>query len=133
MTRVLLALGSNLGDRDAYLAAAREALSKAGVALVRESRVAETEPVGITNQPRFKNQVLEGDTTLEPRALLERVKRIEEELGRQARERWGPREIDIDILRYDNRTVDEPGLHIPHPELQNRPFLLELIGELETR
>ena len=104
MTRVLLALGSNLGDRDAYLAAAREALSKAGVALVRESRVAETEPVGITNQPRFKNQVLEGDTTLEPRALLERVKRIEEELGRQSRERWGPREIDIDILRYDNRT-----------------------------
>lgn len=133
MTRVLLALGSNLGDRDAYLAAAREALSKAGVALVRESRVAETEPVGITNQPRFKNQVLEGETTLEPRALLERVKRIEEELGRQARERWGPREIDIDILRYDNRTVDEPGLQIPHPELQNRPFLLELIGELETR
>ena len=133
MTRVWLALGSNLGDRDAYLAAARDALSKAGVALVRESRVAETDPVGITNQPRFKNQVLEVETTLAPRQLLERVKRIEHELGRQARERWGPREIDIDILRYDNRSVDEPGLHIPHPELQNRPFLLELIGELEKR
>ena len=133
MTRVWLALGSNLGDRDAYLAAARDALSKAGVALVRESRVAETDPVGITNQPRFKNQVLQVETTLDPRQLLERVKRIEHELGRQARERWGPREIDIDILRYDNRTVDEPGLHIPHPELQNRPFLLELIGELEKR
>jgi 2-amino-4-hydroxy-6-hydroxymethyldihydropteridine diphosphokinase len=133
MTRVWLALGSNLGDRDAYLAAARDALSKAGVALVRESRVAETDPVGITNQPRFKNQVLQVETTLDPRQLLERVKRIEHELGRQARERWGPREIDIDILRYDNRSVDEPGLHIPHPELQNRPFLLELIGELEKR
>jgi 2-amino-4-hydroxy-6-hydroxymethyldihydropteridine diphosphokinase len=130
---VWLALGSNLGDRDAYLAAARDALSKAGVALVRESRVAETDPVGITNQPRFKNQVLEVETTLDPRQLLERVKRIEHELGRQARERWGPREIDIDILRYDNRSVDEPGLHIPHPELQNRPFLLELIGDLEKR
>jgi 2-amino-4-hydroxy-6-hydroxymethyldihydropteridine diphosphokinase len=132
MTRVLLALGSNLGDRDAYLAAAREALAKGGVALVNESRVAETEPVGITDQPRFLNQVLEGDTTLEPRALLERIKGIEQQLGRQPRERWGPREIDIDILRYDNRTVAEPGLHIPHPELENRPFLLELISEMEA-
>ena len=131
MTRVLLALGSNLGDRDAYLAAAREALARAGVALVNESRVAETEPVGITDQPRFLNQVLEGETTLEPRALLDRIKDIERQLGRQQRERWGPREIDIDILRYDNRTVDEPGLRIPHPELKNRPFLLELIGELD--
>ncbi|HET9848347.1 MAG TPA: 2-amino-4-hydroxy-6-hydroxymethyldihydropteridine diphosphokinase [Candidatus Dormibacteraeota bacterium] len=133
MTRVWLALGSNLGDRDAYLAAARNALSKAGVAIVRESRVAETEPIGIVDQPRFKNQVLEGETTLEPRTLLQHVKGIEQQLGRQRRERWGPREIDIDILRYDNRTVDEPGLRIPHPELQNRPFLLELIGELEQR
>ena len=125
-----LALGSNLGDRDGYLAAARVALSKAGITLVRESRVAETEPVGVTDQPRFLNQVLEVDTTLEPRALLERVKGIEQELGRQSRQRWGPREIDIDILRYDNRTVDEPGLRIPHPELTNRPFLLDLLGEI---
>ena len=133
MTRVWLALGSNLGDRDAFLAAAREALSKSGVALIRESRVAETEPIGITDQPRFLNQVLESETTLEPRALLERIKGIERQLGRKPRERWGPREIDIDILRYDNRIVDEPGLRIPHPELQNRPFLTELLGELERR
>ncbi|HVH64487.1 MAG TPA: 2-amino-4-hydroxy-6-hydroxymethyldihydropteridine diphosphokinase [Candidatus Acidoferrum sp.] len=132
MTRVWLALGSNLGDRDAYLAGARVALSKAGITLVRESRVAETEPVGVTDQPQFLNQVLEVDTTLEPRALLHRVKGIERELGRQSRERWGPREIDIDILRYDGRTVDEPGLRIPHPELENRPFLIELLGEVET-
>ena len=131
MTRVWLALGSNLGDRDGYLEAAREALSKRGVTLVRASRVAETEPIGIIDQPRFKNQVLEGETTLEPRPLLEHIKGIERQLGRQQRERWGPREIDIDILRYDNRTVDEPGLRIPHPELKNRPFLLELIGELD--
>ncbi len=130
MTRVVLALGSNLGDRDAYLAAAREALEKSGITVVGESRVAETEPVGITDQPRFLNQVVEVDTTLEPRALLERIKSIEQQLGRQRRERWGPREIDIDILRYDNRTIDEPGLRIPHPELENRPFLLELLGAL---
>jgi 2-amino-4-hydroxy-6-hydroxymethyldihydropteridine diphosphokinase len=132
VTRVWLALGSNLGDREGYLAAARAALKEAGVAVIRESRVAETEPVGITDQPSFLNQVLEVETRLEPRALLENVKQIEQQLGRQHRERWGPREIDIDILRYDHREVDEPGLRIPHPELPNRPFLLELIADLYT-
>jgi len=130
MSKVLLALGSNVGDRDAYLAAARAALVDAGITVKRESRVAETEPVGVTNQPRFLNQVLEAETVLEPRALLTTAKGIEQRLGRQPRPRWHPREIDIDILRYDNRNIDEPGLHIPHPELPNRPFLLELIGDL---
>ena len=131
--KVWLALGSNLGDRDGYLAAAREALAKAGITPIRESHVAETEPVGITDQPRFLNQVLEAETTLEPRALLEQIKGIEQELGRQRRERWGPREIDIDILRYDGQHVDEPGLTIPHPELANRPFLIALLEEMEAR
>jgi 2-amino-4-hydroxy-6-hydroxymethyldihydropteridine diphosphokinase len=133
MSRVWLALGSNLGDRDAYLARARAALTQAGMQIVRESRVAETAPVGIVDQPAFLNQVLEVETAFEPRPLLHTVKRIEQDLGRQSRERWGPREIDIDILRYDNRAVNEPGLHIPHPELQNRPFLLDLLGEIGSR
>jgi 2-amino-4-hydroxy-6-hydroxymethyldihydropteridine diphosphokinase len=133
VTRVWLALGSNLGDRDGYLEAARAALPGAGVTLVRASRVAETDPVGVRDQPRFLNQVLEVETSLEPRPLLEAVKHIEQQLGRTAHERWGPREIDIDILRYDGRTVDEPGLRIPHPELRNRPFLLELIEDLKTQ
>jgi 2-amino-4-hydroxy-6-hydroxymethyldihydropteridine diphosphokinase len=130
---VWLALGSNLGDRARYLQAAREALSAAGITVVHGSRVAETEPIGVEDQPPFLNQVLEVETSLEPRRLLETVKAIEQRLGRVARERWGPREIDIDILRYDRRTVDEPGLHIPHPELHNRPFLLDLLEELHTR
>jgi 2-amino-4-hydroxy-6-hydroxymethyldihydropteridine diphosphokinase len=130
MTRVWLALGSNLGDRDRYLASARAALAAAGVTVVRESRIKETEPVGVTDQPRFLNQVLEAETSLEPRPLLQTIKRIEDEVGRIQRQRWGPREIDIDILRYDGRRVDEPGLHIPHPELPHRPFLQELLGEL---
>ena len=128
-----LALGSNLGDRAGYLQAAREALPEAGIAMVRASRVAETEPVGIRDQPDFLNQVLEVETSLEPRPLLDAVKGIERQLGRTARQRWGPREIDIDILRYDGRVVDEPGLHIPHAELQNRPFLLDLLKEIEAR
>jgi 2-amino-4-hydroxy-6-hydroxymethyldihydropteridine diphosphokinase len=130
---VWLALGSNLGDRSGYLQAARDALPNAGVTVVRASRVAETEPVGTRDQPDFLNQVLEVETSLEPRPLLDAVKGIERQLGRTTRERWGPREIDIDILRYDGRTVDEPGLHIPHPELQNRPFLLDLLKEIDTR
>jgi 2-amino-4-hydroxy-6-hydroxymethyldihydropteridine diphosphokinase len=129
---VWLALGSNLGDRAGYLRGAREALPAAGITLVRTSRVAETDPIGVEDQPRFLNQVLEVETSLEPRPLLDAVKNIERQLGRTARQRWGPREIDIDILRYDGRAVDEPGLHIPHAELQNRPFLLELLEDLEA-
>jgi 2-amino-4-hydroxy-6-hydroxymethyldihydropteridine diphosphokinase len=130
---VWLALGSNLGDRAGYLRTAVEALPDAGITLVRASRVAETEPVGVRDQPRFLNQVLEVETSLEPRPLLEAVKSIEQHLGRTARVRWGPREIDIDILRYDGRTINEPGLHIPHAELQNRPFLLDLLKDIEAR
>ena len=133
MTRVWLALGSNLGDRAGYLEAARAALPKAGITVVKASRVAETEPVGVRDQPRFLNQVLEVETSLEPRPLLDAVKNLEQQLGRTTNQRWGPREIDIDILTYDGRTVDEVGLHIPHAELQNRPFLLKLLEDLETR
>jgi 2-amino-4-hydroxy-6-hydroxymethyldihydropteridine diphosphokinase len=130
VTRAWLALGSNLGDRAAYLQATRESLAREGIDVIAASPVAETDPVGVLEQPRFLNQVLEVETRLEPRALLEAIKRLETELGRKARQRWGPREIDIDILRYDDRTVDEPGLRIPHPELPNRPFLNTLLQEI---
>lgn len=125
-----LSLGSNVGDRDGYLAAARSALPRSGVRLIRQSRIEETAAVGVTDQPAFLNQVLEAETELEPDQLLRTVKQIERELGRQPRRHWGPREIDVDILRYDERTVDQPDLHIPHPELQNRPFLLDLLQEI---
>jgi 2-amino-4-hydroxy-6-hydroxymethyldihydropteridine diphosphokinase len=133
MTQVWLALGSNLGDREGYLRAARVALGNAGITVTDQSHVAETNPVGITDQPPFLNQVLEAETSLEPRALLTTIKAIELALGRKSRQRWGPREIDIDILRYDDRSVDEPGLRVPHPELPNRPFLIELLREVDSR
>jgi 2-amino-4-hydroxy-6-hydroxymethyldihydropteridine diphosphokinase len=132
VTRVWLALGSNLGDRAGFLQAARAALPEAGITVVRASRVDETEPVGIREQPHFLNQVLEVETSLEPRPLLDALKGIEGQLGRTARQRWGPREIDIDILRYNGRVVDEPGLHIPHAELQNRAFLLDLLKDIDA-
>ena len=130
MTRAWLALGSNLGDRAAYLASARAALEREGIQILTASTVLETEPVGVTEQPAFLNQVLEVETQLQPRSLLDTVKRLERELGRSPGPRWGPREIDIDILRYHGLQVDEPGLRIPHPELGNRPFLRRLLAEI---
>ena len=130
MTRAWLALGSNLGDRAAYLASARAALEREGIQILTASTVLETEPVGVTEQPAFLNQVLEIETQLQPRSLLDTVKRLERELGRSPGPRWGPREIDMDILRYQGLQVDEPGLTIPHPEIGHRPFLRRLLAEI---
>ena len=131
--RVYLALGSNLGDRAQFLARAREGLAAAGIRLVRASREADTAPVGVTEQPRFLNQVLEVETSFPPQALLTAIKQLETDLGRVARTRWGPREIDIDILFYGSDVVHEGALQIPHPELANRRFLLELLAELDPQ
>jgi len=106
------------------------ALAQAAIRVTRESRVAETAPVGVIDQPAFLNQVLEVETQLQPRSLLDTVKRLESELGRSPGPRWGPREIDIDILRYQGLQVDEPGLTIPHPEIGHRPFLRRLLAEI---
>ena len=127
---VLLALGSNLGDRSANLAAARRALADNGVLVVRASTVRETDPVGVVDQPAFLNQVIEVATDLGPRPLLQLAKRIEADLGRTPGPRWGPRLIDIDILRYRDQVVDGPDLHIPHPEIPNRPFIIDLLAEI---
>ena len=133
VVRVFLALGSNLGDRAQYLARAREGLATAGVRLVRASRESDTAPIGVTEQPRFLNQVLEVETSIPPQALLTAVKQLETDLGRVARTRWGPREIDIDILLYGSDVVHEGALQIPHPELPNRRFLLELLTEVDPQ
>lgn len=125
-----LALGSNLGDRDAHLETARRDLRELGVRVLRAGRVIETEPVGVTNQPAFLNQVLEIDWAGTPRALLEACKQAEARGGRTPTYRWGPREIDVDILWLDGVSVSEPDLVIPHPRLWDRPFFLEPLLEL---
>ena len=98
MTLCYLALGSNLGDREAYLALAREELEARGARILRESTVHETEPFGVVDQPLFLNQVLEVDWEGSPRDLLLAAKAVETAVGRQPTYRWGPREIDVDIL-----------------------------------
>lgn len=127
--RVYLGLGSNLGDRRGYLDAAAAALSPEANVL-RRSPIYETAPWGFADQPNFLNQVLEAVTELEPVELLAKLKEIERKLGRQERFRNGPREIDIDILLYDDLVLKEGGLQIPHPRMHERAFILGPLADL---
>ena len=132
--RAYLGLGSNLGDRAANLSFARARLRAEGVQVMAESAVEETEPVGGVEQPKFLNQVIEVDTDLTPRELLEKCKSIETRAGRKPdAERWGPRELDIDILLYGHLTVDTPDLQIPHPQLVSREFVLRELRQINPR
>ena len=128
-----MALGSNVGDRAAHLAHARERLAGLpGTRLAAVSRVEETTPLGAVPQGPYLNQMVVLETTLTPQALLAACRAIEVERGRERRERWGPRTLDLDIVRFGERTVREAGLTIPHPELPRRDFWLREIAELEA-
>ncbi len=127
---VFVALGSNLGDRRATLDAALAALARApGVSLVATSRVYETEPVGPPQGP-YLNAVAELHTRLDPRELLRLLLRTEAAAGRRRTRRHGPRSLDLDLLFYGDRCLDEPDLVVPHPRLHERSFVLEPLCEL---
>lgn len=131
MSRAWIAFGGNLGDREASFAAALHAFeADPQVDPVRGSAVYETEPVGPGDQERYWNAVLEAETTLPPRRLLERCLAIETALGRVRRERWGARPIDLDILLYGDLRIREEGLEIPHPLLHQRSFVLLPLADL---
>jgi 2-amino-4-hydroxy-6-hydroxymethyldihydropteridine diphosphokinase len=122
-------MGSNLGDRAANLQTAIEAL-KPEVHPLKCSPVYETPPWGYSDQPQFLNQVIETETDLSAVALLEYLKKIEVQLGRQETFRFGPRLIDLDIIFYDNDVIDSPPLVIPHPRLAERGFVLMPLADL---
>jgi 2-amino-4-hydroxy-6-hydroxymethyldihydropteridine diphosphokinase len=126
VTRAYVGLGSNLGEREETIRAAVAALP--GVVAV--SHLRETDPVGLTEQPRFLNGVAALETRLSARELLDTLLAIELQLGRERRERWGPRTIDLDLLLYGEAEIDEPGLTVPHPRLHERRFALEPLAEL---
>ena len=133
MTVAYLGLGSNLGTRSRNLSAARRRLRQKGARILRQSRVIESEPWGVADQPRFLNQVLEVDWGGTPRELLRAAKSVEREGGRRPTRRWGPRVIDVDILLFGDQCVHEPGLEIPHPRLLERDFVLAPLRELGVR
>jgi len=128
-----VALGSNLGDRLAHFDAAFAAMdAMPGTWLVARSLCHETEPVGPPGQGMYLNAAAVLHTTLDPRPLLDALLRIERAQGRDrsAAERWGPRTLDLDLLLYDERVIDEPGLTLPHPRLHERLFVLEPLAEI---
>lgn len=126
-----VALGSNLGDRQSYLAEARRALAELpDTRVVGTSSVEETEPLGGVEQPWYLNQMVALETSLTPHELLSRLQAIEAQHGRVRRERWAPRTLDLDIVCYQHQSVHEPGLQVPHPGLANRPFWQRELAEL---
>jgi 2-amino-4-hydroxy-6-hydroxymethyldihydropteridine diphosphokinase len=129
-----VALGSNLGDREAHLSAARAALAALpDTTIVATSSVEETPPLGGKEQPPYLNQMVLLETRLEPRALLRSLQEIERKEGRVRSEHWGSRTLDLDIVRFGDRRVAEPDLIIPHPELSNRDFWRRELAEIEAR
>lgn len=132
MTRAYVALGANLGPREITLLRAVDLLAETeGVEVRAVSQLRETEPVGVVEQPLFLNGAVALDTSLSPRELLERLLEIERGLGRVRDVRWGPRVVDLDLLVYGDRQMDEPGLRVPHPRLHERRFVLEPLAELD--
>jgi 2-amino-4-hydroxy-6-hydroxymethyldihydropteridine diphosphokinase len=120
-----VALGSNLGEREAHLALARERLGALPTTrFVAASAVEETAPLGDLPQDAYLNQMVALDTALEPEALLDACLAIEREAGRDraSTRRWGPRTLDLDVVLFGTRTVDSPRLRVPHPELPRRAF-----------
>ena len=133
MSRAYVGLGANLGDREAALRVALELLAaEPEIDVVAVSHVRETDPVGYVDQPHFLNAAAALETSLPPRALLERLLAVERALGRtRDGPRFGPRTIDLDLLVYADERVDEPGLTIPHPRLHERRFVLEPLADLD--
>jgi 2-amino-4-hydroxy-6-hydroxymethyldihydropteridine diphosphokinase len=134
MTRSFVGLGGNLEDPRAQIERALALLAaEEGVEVVAVSTLRETDPVGYEDQPRFLNGVVELQTSLEARELLERLLAIERRLGRVRGEgpRFGPRTIDLDLLVHGDEVIAEPGLQVPHPRLHERRFALEPLAELD--
>lgn len=129
MAVIYLALGTNLGNRAANLRRALDALRRSFTVEVA-SPCYETEPAYVLDQPRFYNLVCRATTTLTPLDVLRALKLIEKDLGRLVTVRYGPREIDLDLLFYGDLILDLPELTVPHPRLQERAFVLVPLADI---
>jgi 2-amino-4-hydroxy-6-hydroxymethyldihydropteridine diphosphokinase len=128
--RVYIALGSNVGDRATTLARAIERMNRAGVRVLRQSSLYQTQPVGGPPQAWFLNAVVEAETALMPLQLLHVLQRIERALGRRRSVASGPRTLDLDLLFYGNSVIRSRDLKVPHPRLAMRRFVLAPLAEL---
>ena len=130
MSTAYVALGSNLGNREENLRNALKHLEANDVRVVKVSTFIETEPYGVTDQPGFVNAVCQVETKLEPLELLRLLLKIELEMGRVRLRRWGERNIDLDLLLYEDACVVSEELTLPHPDMQNRDFVLLPLAEI---
>ena len=121
---IYIALGSNLGNKDDNLKEALQRLTMKGITVCKVSDFMVSRPYGITDQPDFLNAVAELKSDNSPTELLRNLLEIEQEMGRKRIRRWGERNIDLDLLLYDDRIIDLPDLQVPHPDMQNRDFVL---------
>ena len=144
MHRVYLGLGSNLGDREEYIRKAIAQIGEKVGLVIRQSSLIETEPWGFESENRFLNGVILVETSLTPRQLLRSTQKIERSLGRKRKStdsslqspdfsKYSDRPIDIDILLYDDLTIDEPDLKIPHPLMEQRDFVMIPLNEIKPR
>lgn len=129
MSTVALALGSNMGDSLELINQSVEQLTTV-MHITGQAPIYTSRPVGVTDQPDFFNTAITGTTNLTPHELLAAVKSIEQQVGRVERYRWGPREIDIDIIFYDDSILDSPELIIPHPQMSQREFVLRPLADI---
>jgi 2-amino-4-hydroxy-6-hydroxymethyldihydropteridine diphosphokinase len=130
MSIVYIGIGSNLGNRRQNCLTAIKLLQGSGLRVKKQSSMHKTKPWGMVDQPEFINMAVELETELQPIELLCLLKNIEVEMGREKTVKWGPRLIDLDILLYDNETINEEGLKIPHPLMHERLFVLGPLSEI---
>jgi 2-amino-4-hydroxy-6-hydroxymethyldihydropteridine diphosphokinase len=129
--KAFVGLGSNMGDREGHLIHAVRLLhNEDHIAVIQCSNIYETEPIGYVEQPPFLNMVIEVETVLGPQELLARLLFIEQNMGRTRMVRWGPRNIDLDLLLYDRIKLDSPDLTLPHPQMFHRPFVMIPLQEI---
>lgn len=132
MSKLFIGIGSNKGNREEYIKRALDHLEKdAQIKILKKATIIETEPEGKPEQDKYLNLVVEIETFLDPYTLFKRLKNIERFLGRkEVHEKWGPREIDLDILLFDDLIIKGKNLKIPHPEMHKRGFVLQPLCEI---
>jgi 2-amino-4-hydroxy-6-hydroxymethyldihydropteridine diphosphokinase len=128
--RVFLGIGANIGNCEKNILEALKNIEEANIKIVKRSSLIETEPYGVSKQPRFLNCVVETETELDALDLLHTLLKIELNMGRVRKIHWGPRVIDLDILFYDSAIIKTDDLKVPHPDIQNRIFVVEPMAEI---
>lgn len=131
MSIAYISLGSNLGDRENNLRTALKYIEMAGIKVMAVSHFLETEPYGVTDQPKFINAAARLETDLSPEDLLDILLGIENKMGRVRTRHWGERNIDLDLLLYDDVKMQTAKLTLPHPEMQKRDFVLIPLAEVK--